>query len=202
MSTRNVAVCKKHADEILQVNEFGKVVAQLTTSAGYDAEGAVSPDGRHIVFTSMRSGDPEIWIMNSDGTDPRQVNSNKSFMHINRPARAAELNTPVHKERLLIICRRGRSSNDMRASLWVFIFGYLFEELLWLVGDGTAKLHIPWTQAVRLPAYLSETSYLLLIFWAKRSYSGSPSLPAYNSGYRCAHSVFLMCTRYHRSDIM
>uniref|UniRef100_A0A914RF61 Uncharacterized protein n=1 Tax=Parascaris equorum TaxID=6256 RepID=A0A914RF61_PAREQ len=58
--------------DIFKVNEFGKVVTQLTTSAGYDAEGAVSPDGRHIVFTSMRTGDPEIWIMNSDGTDPRQ----------------------------------------------------------------------------------------------------------------------------------
>uniref|UniRef100_A0A915C4H1 Uncharacterized protein n=1 Tax=Parascaris univalens TaxID=6257 RepID=A0A915C4H1_PARUN len=59
--------------DIFKVNEFGKVVTQLTTSAGYDAEGAVSPDGRHIVFTSMRTGDPEIWIMNSDGTDPRQL---------------------------------------------------------------------------------------------------------------------------------
>lgn len=59
--------------QIVQVNELGTVISRLTDTPGYDAEGAVSPDGRHIVFTSMRSGDPEIWIMNSDGTEPKQV---------------------------------------------------------------------------------------------------------------------------------
>lgn len=55
------------------MNEFGTIISRLTDTVGYDAEGAVSPDGRKIVFTSIRSGDPEIWIMNSDGTEPKQV---------------------------------------------------------------------------------------------------------------------------------
>lgn len=59
--------------DIFKVNEFGTVITRLTNTAGYDAEGAVSPDGRKIVFTSLRSGDPEIWIMNSDGTEPEQL---------------------------------------------------------------------------------------------------------------------------------
>ncbi|VDK53916.1 unnamed protein product [Anisakis simplex] len=65
--------------DIFKVNEFGKIVAQLTESPGYDAEGAVSPDGRHIVFTSTRSGDPDIWIMNSDGTEPKQLTNELGY---------------------------------------------------------------------------------------------------------------------------
>lgn len=51
----------------------GKIVKQLTTAPGYDAEATVSPDGKKIVFTSTRSGDLELWTMNIDGTDQRQV---------------------------------------------------------------------------------------------------------------------------------
>ncbi|VDM37420.1 unnamed protein product [Toxocara canis] len=65
--------------DIFKVNKFGTIVAQLTSSPGYDAEGAVSPDGRHIVFTSVRSGDPEIWIMNSDGTEPKQLTNELGY---------------------------------------------------------------------------------------------------------------------------
>ncbi|VDK27393.1 unnamed protein product [Gongylonema pulchrum] len=61
------------------VNEFGTVKIRLTDTPGYDAEGAVSPDGRHIVFTSVRSGDPEIWIMNSDGSEPRQLTNETGY---------------------------------------------------------------------------------------------------------------------------
>jgi Tol biopolymer transport system component len=40
---------------------------------GYNAESVVSPDGSKIVFTSDRGGDLDIWVMNSDGTRPRQL---------------------------------------------------------------------------------------------------------------------------------
>lgn len=41
--------------------------------SGYNAESVVSPDGSRIVFTSDRGGDLDIWTMNSDGTNPRQL---------------------------------------------------------------------------------------------------------------------------------
>ncbi len=51
----------------------GKILQQLTYTQGYDAEATVSPRGDKIVFTSMRSGDLELWIMDIDGKNPRQV---------------------------------------------------------------------------------------------------------------------------------
>lgn len=40
---------------------------------GYNAESVVSPDGKRIVFTSDRGGDLDIWVMNIDGTHPKQL---------------------------------------------------------------------------------------------------------------------------------
>uniref|UniRef100_A0A8R1XTJ9 Uncharacterized protein n=1 Tax=Onchocerca volvulus TaxID=6282 RepID=A0A8R1XTJ9_ONCVO len=65
--------------DIFKVNEFGTIISRLTDTVGYDAEGAVSPDGQKIVFTSLRSGDPEIWIMNSDGTEPKQLTNELGY---------------------------------------------------------------------------------------------------------------------------
>jgi Tol biopolymer transport system component len=44
-------------------------VTRLTDNDGYDAEGAVSPDGSRIVFTSLRHGDLDLYSMKPDGTD-------------------------------------------------------------------------------------------------------------------------------------
>jgi Tol biopolymer transport system component len=40
---------------------------------GYDAECAYSPDGKLIVFSSMRDGDQEIYICDADGANPRRI---------------------------------------------------------------------------------------------------------------------------------
>lgn len=51
----------------------GNIIKQLTNSPGYDAEATLSPKGDKIVFTSMRSGDPELYTMNTDGSEVRQI---------------------------------------------------------------------------------------------------------------------------------
>lgn len=55
----------------------GKPLAKLTDSAGYDAEGAWSADGKLIAYChddgTREQADPNIWLMNGDGTDKRQL---------------------------------------------------------------------------------------------------------------------------------
>ena len=51
----------------------GNIKQKLTNTDGYDAEATVSPKGDRIVFTSMRTGDLELWTMKTDGTDLKQI---------------------------------------------------------------------------------------------------------------------------------
>lgn len=43
---------------------------QLTKDAADDRYPAMSPDGTRIVFRSDRAGEPDIWVMGSDGSSP------------------------------------------------------------------------------------------------------------------------------------
>lgn len=45
----------------------------LTSGMAWDMQPRFSPDGRWIAFTSDRAGGDNIWIMNADGSDPKQV---------------------------------------------------------------------------------------------------------------------------------
>lgn len=51
----------------------GKVLKQLTKTPGYDAEATLSPDGKWIVFTSMRHGDLDLYLMDVRGKRVRQI---------------------------------------------------------------------------------------------------------------------------------
>lgn len=57
----------------------GSGLQRITDSPGYDAEGALSPDGKRIVFTSVRDGDLELYIMDTDGSNPRRLTHRKGF---------------------------------------------------------------------------------------------------------------------------
>ena len=49
--------------DIFMADLNGKIVKQLTTSKGYDAEATISPDGNKIIYTSTKDGDIELYIM-------------------------------------------------------------------------------------------------------------------------------------------
>jgi len=57
----------------------GNIVKQLTNYDGYDAEATVSPTGDKIVFTSIRSGDLELYTCNIDGSDVKQVTNQLGY---------------------------------------------------------------------------------------------------------------------------
>jgi len=61
--------------DIFVARDDGSNLQPLTTTPGYDAEATVSPDGKKIVFTSMRDGDLDIYTMNIDGTNVRRLTS-------------------------------------------------------------------------------------------------------------------------------
>ena len=47
--------------------------AKLIASTFLDEDAQLSPDGRHVVFSSDRTGAAEIWKANSDGSNPLQL---------------------------------------------------------------------------------------------------------------------------------
>lgn len=59
--------------------EGGGNLTRLTDNDGYDAEGAVSPDGKQIVFTSLRAGDLDLYLMNADGTNVRRLTDEPGY---------------------------------------------------------------------------------------------------------------------------
>lgn len=59
--------------DIFSADPDGSNIRQLTSTEGYDAEAVYSPKGDKIIFTSVRSGDLELYIMNPDGSDVEQI---------------------------------------------------------------------------------------------------------------------------------
>jgi TolB protein len=57
----------------------GKITKRLTNTPGYDAEGTVSPDGKTIIFTSMRNGDIDLYTMDIDGGNVKQITSTVGY---------------------------------------------------------------------------------------------------------------------------
>ena len=71
--------------DIFEADLDGKNPRRLTTTFGYDAEGAYSRDGKLIAFchdseadpnsppSATKANNPDIYVMNSDGTDVRRL---------------------------------------------------------------------------------------------------------------------------------
>ncbi|NTS41133.1 PD40 domain-containing protein [Flavisolibacter sp. BT320] len=49
--------------DIYMADLTGKIVKKLTDTPGYDAEATLSPDGKKMVFSSVRNGDLDLYVM-------------------------------------------------------------------------------------------------------------------------------------------
>jgi Tol biopolymer transport system component len=59
--------------DVYTVRIDGQEMQRLTSTPGYDAEATISPDGKTIVWTSVRDGDLDLYAMNLDGTKTRRL---------------------------------------------------------------------------------------------------------------------------------
>jgi Tol biopolymer transport system component len=65
--------------EIFAVDLDSGRLTRLTRHEGYDAEGAVSPDGTRIVFTSLREGDLDLYAMDADGSRVERLTAEPGY---------------------------------------------------------------------------------------------------------------------------
>jgi imidazolonepropionase-like amidohydrolase/Tol biopolymer transport system component len=63
----------------------GGLATRLTSGSAFDMQPRFSPDGSLIAFASDRDGATNLWIMEKDGRNPRQVSREKKWF-INSPA--------------------------------------------------------------------------------------------------------------------
>ena len=63
----------------------GGAPRRIAEGLAYEHQPRFSPDGRRIAFTSDRGGGDNIWVMNVDGSDKRQV-TKEDFRLLNQPS--------------------------------------------------------------------------------------------------------------------
>ena len=59
--------------DIFKADTNGKIIKRLTKTPGYDAEANISPNGKTILFTSMRDGDLDLYTMDLNGKHVKRI---------------------------------------------------------------------------------------------------------------------------------
>ena len=60
-------------------DETGKLAKKMTDTPGYDAEATINWKSKKIVYTSMASGDLDLWSMNEDGSGKKQLTKSEGY---------------------------------------------------------------------------------------------------------------------------
>ncbi len=68
--------------EVFVMNADGTDIRQLTDSPGPDYWPGWFPDGRRIAFTSLRTGVPNLYVMDADGSNQRAVTDEVDFASV------------------------------------------------------------------------------------------------------------------------
>ena len=65
--------------DIYTATPDGKDIKPLAPAPGYDAEATISPDGKKIIFTSMRDGDLDLYVMDKDGKNVKRLTTELGY---------------------------------------------------------------------------------------------------------------------------
>lgn len=65
--------------DIYTATPDGKDIRHLTSTPGYDAEATISPDGKKIIFTSMRDGDLDLYVMDKNGKNLKRLTTELGY---------------------------------------------------------------------------------------------------------------------------
>jgi TolB protein len=65
--------------DIYLATDDGKIEKKLTSAAGYDAEATVNWKTGKVVYTSLASGDLDLWTMKTDGSDKKQITTTPGY---------------------------------------------------------------------------------------------------------------------------
>src|SRR5450755_1280676 len=65
--------------DIFLATDAGKIEKRLTDTPGYDAEATVNWKTGMAVYTSLGSGDLDLWTMHTDGSDKKQITKSTGY---------------------------------------------------------------------------------------------------------------------------
>src|SRR6266851_1968198 len=65
--------------DIYLATDDGRIQKKLTEAPGYDAEATVNWKTGRIVYTSLASGDLDLWTMKPDGLDKKQITTTLGY---------------------------------------------------------------------------------------------------------------------------
>jgi len=65
--------------DIYLATDDGKILKKLAGAPGYDAEATINAKTAKIVYTSMQSGDLDLWTMNLDGSAKKQITKTEGY---------------------------------------------------------------------------------------------------------------------------
>ncbi|WP_296501492.1 hypothetical protein [Phenylobacterium sp.] len=93
----------------------GGAPTRISEGLPYETQPRFSPDGRRIAFTSDRGGGDNIWIMNRDGSDKRQL-TQESFRLMNQPSWSPDGQYIVAKKHFTPSARSARARSGCTTS--------------------------------------------------------------------------------------
>ncbi len=65
--------------DIFLATDAGKILKKLTTAPGYDAEATINWKTKKIIYTSLASGDLDLWTMNEDGSHRTRITTSEGY---------------------------------------------------------------------------------------------------------------------------